>query len=554
MTGRAPTTVEPEPPAEQVGKNAAVIGGITMLSRIAGFGRILVLTWAVGMGGVLDVYNTANRVPNILYEIVAGGALAALVVPLLAAPLARRQPEVVNRTASGLLTWSVLILLPIGVVVALAAEPIMVALAGDSADAGDVPSNVAMGTRMIQVFAPQLPLYGIGVVLTGILHTHRQFVWPAVAPLLSSLTVIAAYLAYGWTAGQGVPVADVPLGHELTLSIGTTLATVIMTFCLLIPLRRTGVRLRPSLRFGGDGVGRNVRRMALTGGVSIAAWQVSLLLVLGLTNDGLRGTVGLFSIALTLYMLPWGVFAMPLSLSAYPALAEAHGVGDEKTYATTLSMATRRVLLLSFLGAAALIGLAVPLSTVFQQVGGSGDVDPSLDVVSAMADALTALGIGLVGFSLFPLLTRALYARGAMAQAAVATVAGWVVAYGMAIVLSAVMPIADRALAVGLGNALGMVVLGAALLVTVARVAGRASLAGTWRAGWAGAVACLVAAVVGRWVAGLWHDPSLLDAVVSLVVAGCAMGLVFGVVSYVLNKRDVRPMTAVITSRLVRNR
>ncbi|WP_147136753.1 murein biosynthesis integral membrane protein MurJ [Stackebrandtia albiflava] len=537
-------------PGEKVGKNAALISGITMLSRIAGLGRILVLTWAVGMGGVLDVYNTANRVPNILYEIAAGGALAALVVPLLAAPLARRQPEVVNRTASGLLTWSVLLLVPMGVLVAVLAEPVMRLLAGDAPDA-----EIAMGTRMIQVFAPQLPLYGIGVVLTGVLHTHRRFAWPALAPLLSSLTVIAAYVVYGLVAPQGADAAQVSLGQELVLSIGTTLATVVMTFCLLIPLRRVGIRLRPTLRFGGGDVTRNVRTMAVAGGLSIAAWQLSLLLILGLTNGGLKGTVGLFSIALTLYMLPWGVFAMPLALSSYPALAEAHGVGDRERYDTTLSTATRRVVLLAFLGAAALIGLAVPLATVFAEVGGTADVDPGLAVVPAMSAALVALAPGLVGFSLYPLLTRALYARGATVAAAVATVGGWAVAYVAAIVCSVVMPVADRALAVGVGNSVGMVVLGAALAATVAWRAGRASLTGVWRAALVGVVSSAVSAAAGWWVSSLFGaSMGLPVAVVALAASGLTVLLVFGAVAFLVDRRDMRPLVGSVAGRLFRRR
>ena len=546
---RQVSTSDTDSPGEKVGRSAALISGITMLSRIVGFGRIMVLAWVVGAGSVLDVYNTANRVPNILYEIAAGGALAALVVPLLAAPLARREPEVVNRTASALLTWSLVALVPLAVVVALMAEPIMRLLTGGGDDSG---AAIAAGSRMIQVFAPQLPLYGIGVVLTGILHTHRRFAWPALAPLLSSLTVIAAYLVYGFFTEPGTNVENLPLAQELVLSIGTTLATVVMTFCLLIPLRKVGIRLRPTLRFGKD-MTRSVRTMALAGGVSIAAWQASLLLILALTNQGLRGTVGLFTIALTVYMLPWGVFAMPLALSSYPALSEAHGVGDQERYAATLAVTTRRVIILAGLGAAALVGLAVPVAEIFEAITDTTDLDPGLDFTGSLSSALVALGPGLLGFSLYPLLTRALYARGAVVAAAVATVSGWAIAYGAAITLSAVFPIAERAAAVGWGNSIGMVVLGAALLVTVAWLAGRASLAGTVWSLVVSVAAAAASAGVGYAIAALWPaSMSLGQAVLSALSAGTAIALVFGVVSYVMDKRDVRPMVTAGIARLRR--
>lgn len=535
-------------PAERIGKNAALIGGITALSRIAGFARVLVLAWAVGLGGVLDVYNTANRVPNILYEIVAGGALAALVVPLLAAPLARSESKLADQTASALLTWTVLVLAPVGVLVAVAAKPVMLALIGGH---GAAEAEVEMGTRMIQIFAPQLPLYGIGVVLTGILHSRRRFVWPAIAPLLSSVTVITAYFGYAMMSRRGDGVAEVPLSHELVLSIGTTCATVVMTFCLLIPLRRIGITLKPTLSFGDAELAKRARGTALSGTVSIAAWQISLLLTLALTNGGPRGTVGLFSIALTLYMLPWGVFAMPLALASYPALSQAHALGDEKSYARTLAPNTRRVLLLGCLGMAALVGMAVPLAAIFARIGGSGDVAAGVDPVQSMSDAVTALGLGAVGFALFPLLTRALYARGDMVSAAIATIFGWSVSYAAAIVFSVVLPIQHRAFAVAIGNAVGMVTLGAALLTVVAIRSGGGALQGMWRAGAAGLLAAAVSAGVGRGVANLWGTTATLStAVLAAVASGCMIVLVFGVVVYAIDRRDMHPLANMLRLRV----
>lgn len=527
--------------SEPVTKNAAVIGGITMLARVAGFGRILVLTWAVGIGGLLDVYNTANRVPNILYEIVAGGALSALVVPLLTAPIARRSFAMADRTASALLTWSLIILAPLGVIVAAAARPIMMVLIGD----GGGEAQIAMGTRMIQVFSPQLPLYGVGVVLTGILHAHRRFVWPALAPILSSVTVIGAYVAYGVLAGPGSAVGDVAFGHELILSIGTTSATVVMTVCLFIPLRRLGVRWRPRLSFGEEGVAAHVRSMAVAGGISIAAWQVSLLFVLGLTNGGPQGTVGIFMIGLTVYMLPWGVFAMPLAVSSYPALSQAHALGDSAGYDQLLGRTTRHVVVLSALGAAGLWGLANPLGTIFDRVGGTIGADGTI------AATIAALSPGLIGFALFPLLTRALYAVSAMRVAATATIVGWGATYVAAIAFSLAVPTNDRALAVAWGNSTGMCVLGVALIIAVARTVGTRALAGVWRAGLVSMIAAAMAAAAGRAGTTMWGtSPSVGEAIVAILVGGTMSVLVFGLVTLILNGNDFRSIAAGVRERM----
>src|SRR3712207_8431295 len=102
---------------------AALIAVLTVLARLAGFGRTLVFTNAVGADSTGDVYTAANTVPNIVFEVVAGGALASLVVPMLAGGIATGDREQVRRTASALLGWTLLLLTPLAVLTALLAEP-----------------------------------------------------------------------------------------------------------------------------------------------------------------------------------------------------------------------------------------------------------------------------------------------------------------------------------------------------------------------------------------------------------------------------------------------
>src|ERR671921_2358920 len=107
---------------------AALIAVLTVLSRLAGFGRTLVFTNAVGADTTGDTYLAANNVPNIVFEVVAGGALAALVVPMLAGGVAVGGRAQVRRTASALLGWTLLVLLPLAALLAVLARPIAAAL------------------------------------------------------------------------------------------------------------------------------------------------------------------------------------------------------------------------------------------------------------------------------------------------------------------------------------------------------------------------------------------------------------------------------------------
>src|SRR6201986_692091 len=185
-----------------------MIGVITVLARLVGFGRQVVFAHPVGTTCLGTAYTTANMVPNIIYDVVLGGALSSVVVPVLAGPAGRLGASgaggaEARRIASALLTWTVLLLVPVSAVLALAAHPIVSALLSGATGCPRGPL-AGVGARMLIVFAPQVLVYGLAVVLYGILQSHRRFGAPALAPLLSSLVVIGAYAAFGEVGGDYV--------------------------------------------------------------------------------------------------------------------------------------------------------------------------------------------------------------------------------------------------------------------------------------------------------------------------------------------------------------
>src|SRR5882724_2625508 len=203
-----------------IGRAAVMIGVITVLARMVGFGRQVVFAHTVGTTCLGTAYTTANMVPNIIYDIVLGGALSSVVVPVLAGPAGAAGPEA-RRIASALLTWTTLLLIPVSAVLALAAHPIVSALLSGATGCPRAPL-AGVGARMLIVFAPQVLLYGLAVVLYGILQSHRRFAAPALAPVLSSLVVIGAYFWFG-VAGSGYQdlTRPVPAPAWIVLAVGT---------------------------------------------------------------------------------------------------------------------------------------------------------------------------------------------------------------------------------------------------------------------------------------------------------------------------------------------
>ena len=224
-----------------------LIGAITIVSNIVGFGRQLVFAHTVSATCLGTAYATANQVPNIIYDIVLGGALTSVLIPVLAGPAARRlgqapatgpaRPAASSRPGArrhatvprpgqpDRLRDAVL-----GGPAARpgqrdhrrGGDPAGLAAARQAHRAARTAAIVAVSSRMLVVFAPQILLYGLAVVLYGILQAHRRFTAPALAPVLSSLVVISAYLAFvplsqGYRpAGRAAPVgrADAVRGHH----------------------------------------------------------------------------------------------------------------------------------------------------------------------------------------------------------------------------------------------------------------------------------------------------------------------------------------------------
>ena len=493
---------------------AALIALVNVASRVVGFGRWLVMVNQVGVDSVGSAYSSANTLPNILFEVVAGGALAGAVVPLVAAPLARSLRRDVDATASALLGWALVVLVPLAVVVALAARPLVGLVMQGRPD-----DEVALAATFLAAFAAQVPLYGIGVVLTGVLQAQRRFLAAALAPLLNSLVVIAVFFAFGALAdGATDDPAAVPAAAAAVLGWGTTAGVAVMSLPLLWPVHRSGVRLRPTLAFP-PGVAARARALAVAGLGALLAQQLSMLVGLVVANNhGGRGTWPLFLATQAVYFLPYAVLAFPVATAALPRLAERAATGDDAGFAHLAARTTRTVLLVAALGAGALVAVAPAVEDLFVVVA-TGDV-------RGMSTGLTAMAPGLLGFALILHLSRALYALHRGRAAGTASAAGWLVVAGVAAVAVPVLTGdgADQVatmLGLGLATSAGMTVAGAGLLLGLARSAGPACLAGVGRTAAVAGLGAVAGAAGGRL------------ATVALTSEGVAAALVAGVVGAV---------------------
>lgn len=499
------------PRGTQLARVALMIAAITAVARLAGFGRTVVFGRSVGRTCLGTVYAAANGVPNILFEIVAGGALAAVVVPLLARRFASADLDGASRTASALLTWTVIALVPVLAITALAARPIVSALLGPAAGC-DRAAAVTVGTRMLLVFVVQIVLYGVGVVVGGVLQAAGRFLGPAIAPLLSSVVVIVSYAAFD-VSGPAVTAADLgglSPGREALLAGGTTLGVVVLTLSLLLPLRRVGIRLRPTLRFAA-GEGRTVAALALAGLATVAAQQAVTALVIRLSNEVRADSYVVHLLALTVFLLPWAVLAVPIATSVFPRVAAAT---DATEIGDVVAGALRAVTVLMCLSTAVLVAVAAPAAAVLLLgAPGQGSAAPT-----ALAAAMVAFAPGLLGYGVWAVAARVLFARRAAGMAAAGTVAGWVVVAGADVLLVQDATGESIAARLAAGQSIGLSVAGVLTVLAVRRIV-PGCVAGLARTFAIGCCAALAGGLAGSWLAGSWHAGTAIEGVVISISA-----------------------------------
>ena len=220
-----------------------------------------------------------------------------------------------------------MLLVPVSALLAVAARPIVTTLLSGASGCPH-GSLASVGTRMLIVFAPQVLLYGLAVVLYGILQAHRRFGAPALAPLLSSLVVVGAYLGFGAIGGQYVNhLGALPPLPEYLLSGGTTLGVLALVGTAVVPAWRLRLSsrprrgLKPTLRFP-PGIGSRVRKLALAGVLTLVAQDASVAVVIVLANRfGHSGALVLYGFAWAVFVVPFAVLAVPIATSAFPELS-----------------------------------------------------------------------------------------------------------------------------------------------------------------------------------------------------------------------------------------
>ena len=519
-----------------IARGAAVIAGLTILARLLGLVRTLVFSQTVGSDCLGAAYVTANQVPNLLYELVLGGALTSAMVPVLARSAERAASDPAEKArvgdiTSALLTWSVIILVPLVVLIMAAAGPIASLLTPANPNAHCVRADVVATTgNMLVVFAPQALLYGLSVVIYGLLQSYRRFAAPSIGPGISSLVLIACYLAFV-PLSKGRPLAQLPLAAELVLSVGTTLGIAALVVVAVPPTWRLHLRFRPVLRFP-PGVWRRAGGLALVGFGELVVVDLASVVAIALANGrGQTGAIVLFNYASQVFTAVAAVLATSIVISAFPVLSAREGPEFDRTSAGS----TRAVLLMSWLGTAVIAAIAIPAAHVLVK---------QPDQVPQLIEAFALFAPGIAGTAVITNLSRVMFVIGRLKVAAAALAGSWLLIMVADVVLAELVPARLVVAALALGNTIGQTVVAIPLVIVTRRICGQAAVQGVSHAALAGLAAGAAGAAAGVAVSTAVPVHHKLEAfALAVPAAGCAI-IAFGVVAYLLDDGDLRVILA----------
>lgn len=498
---------------------AARMAVLTAISRATGFARVIVVAAVLGTSYLGNVYQSANTVPNILFELFAAGVLQSVLVPIMVEAVDRSRHDEAEHTA-GVVLGAILTLLSAMVAAGLVMGPwIMRLLVSGVDDAAVQEAQVALGTFLLWFFLPQILFYAANLVATAVLNATGYFALPVFAPTVNNVVVIASYLLFAAMRHGQPPSLVLTLPEKLVLAVGTTLGVVAFCAVPVIGLWRTGFTLRPRFELRHPTL-RRLARQGLWAAGFLALTQLLLVDVLYLAN-AVEGGVVVYQLAYVLFMLPHSLFAVPVFTTAFPALTRSANAAEWSAFGREVSRATRSIVFFTVISAGALVALAGPLSEVVALGNASGHT-------REVAGAIAAFAVGLPGFSLLLFLTRVCYAYGDIRHPTLVNVAVLVVGVGCMTVLTGMVGDEARVTVIGLGYALAQLV-GAGLLGAVVLRRVHHEGAGVQRIGMPAVrvlVSTVVAAAAVGFVGARIDDGSRSVAVAELVVGGSVLVIV----------------------------
>ena len=508
-------TLAPEGADTSLSRSAAGMGAAAAVSRAFGGLRMVVIAAVLGTTFLGNAFQSSNSVSNVLFELLAAGALSAVLVPTFVNHFGRGEQARAEEVAGGLLSiaW-----VGLGVVTVLGivfAPQLADLLTTGVADPQVAAEQRELTTYLLRFFIPQILLYALGAVTTGVLHARGRFALTAVAPIGNTVVLVLAMLAFRQVAGPD-PGLDLDSTERLVLALGGTLGVAAFVAVPAVGLRRSGFHLRLGARRAWrDGEVRSLLGLSGWAAVQHAGTGILLLAAL-LAGGGVAGGVVAYQFAMVVFLAPYGIIAQPIHTAVLPRLAAEAQRDDRAGLRLSVRWAADAMVTVTMPVAAILTAFSAPVMAVLAFGAASDGGGPEL-----LGAALLGLAVGVPVYGGFLLLTRVAYSLGNSRMPAVASMLVAILgAAGMAAAAAATDG-RDRLALIGLAHtaayALGAIALALRL---------RPHVGAVWHLGQLRPVGIAIATAGLAWAAmEAWApDGRLVTLLAIAVLGGLAMG------------------------------
>jgi putative peptidoglycan lipid II flippase len=388
---------DPTRPAS-VARSAASAGAATMTSRILGVVREQVLAYLFGASNAMDAFNVAYRVPNLLRDLFAEGAMSAAFVPTFTRYLTLSGKETAWRLGNHVVNALIVVTGALVILGIVFAEPLILAFADEKFTAD--PVRLALTVQMARVMLPTLTLIAVAAAFMGMLNSLHHYFVPALSPAtFNVLTILCAFALAPVMPAFG-------LHPIVSIAIGTLLGGVAQLALQWPTLYREGFRYRPTLDWQDEGLRRMLTLMG-PGTIGLAAVQVNVFVNTVLATSTVAGAVSWLNYAFRLMYLPIGLFGVSIATATLPAVSRQ---GTDRDFGAVRQTVTDGLSLMLMLNVPAMVGLIVLAEPIVRLLFERGRFTPA-DTV-ATAAALQFYALGLVGYSVVRILSPVFYALG----------------------------------------------------------------------------------------------------------------------------------------------
>jgi putative peptidoglycan lipid II flippase len=433
--------------APRLARSAGLFGLATMASRVLGLVRDQVLAYYFGASDAMDAFRVAFRIPNLVRDLFAEGAMSAAFVPTFTRELTTDGKPRAWALADAVITTLALMTGILVLAAIVFAEPLVRFYAGDFQR---VPGKLELTIYLARIMAPFLTLVALAAVFMGMLNSLHRFFIPALSPAMFNIATIAM------AAGL------IPFSSRIGISpiVIIALATLVGGFGQLAiqwrPLRQEGYRYRPRLDFKDPALARVLLLMG-PGTIGMAATQINVLVNTQFASSQGTGAISWLDYAFRVMYLPIGLFGVSIAAASTPALSRLAAMSDMPKMRSTIASAISLMLALNVPATLGLIVLASPIVELLFQHGSFSAAD-----TAATALALQYYAIGLVGYSIVRIVSPAFYALHMSRVPVIASAVSVVANIFLNLILVRVMGYAGLALGTSLAailNAVTQVVL-----------------------------------------------------------------------------------------------